>query len=126
MPTEDKRVLVVDDDPNILTFWKFTLKSLGENDPITAKSDSELKKADINFRDIKFAIVDFQFEESEVNGADIIQFLRSQGVARVYLSTGYADRDDVCRKARAMGIDGIIPKPVSKERVKEILSEFAK
>lgn len=117
-----KRILVIDDDKDILTFWKFTLKSLNEQPPITFLSASELKSADINYGNVKFAIVDFQFEASDVDGADIIAFLRQKGVNRIYLSTGYADQDDVCRKSRAMGIDGIISKPVSKEKIREILT----
>lgn len=118
-----KHILVIDDDTDILTFWKFTLKSLGEQPPITATDPGELKKLGVNSDKIKFAIVDFQFDESDVDGADIIQYLRSKGIERIYLSTGYADKEDVCRKSRAMGIDDIIPKPVSVDKIKEILAK---
>lgn len=116
------KVLVIDDDPDILVFWKNTLKSLNAPAPISALSGDDLKSKTIDYDDIKFAIVDFEFKGSEIDGAKIIQFLRSKRVSRIYLSTGYADNDDVCRKARAMGIDDIIPKPVSVEKVKKLLS----
>lgn len=118
-----KHILVIDDDPDILTFWKFTLKSLCEQPPIMAQNPDELKKIGISSDKIKFAIVDFQFDESDIDGADIIQYLRSKGIERIYLSTGHADKEDVCRKSRAMGIDDIIPKPVSIDKIKEILAK---
>lgn len=121
---QPERILVIDDDPDILTSWKFTLKSMGEAPPVTATSGLELKKTNIDFNKIKLAIVDFQFDGSDTNGADIIQFLHSKGIDRIYLSTGYADNEDVCRKSRAMGIDGIIPKPVNIDRIKEILAKY--
>lgn len=115
-----KNILIIDDDKDILVFWKFMLESLNEEPPLTFSSAALLKSADINYGNVKLAIFDFQFEASDVDGADIIAFLRQKGVNRIYLSTGYADQGDVCRKSRDMGIDGIISKPVSKEKIKEI------
>lgn len=118
-----KRILVIDDDPDVCILWKNVLKALGEEAPILVSDGNELKTMSIDYASIKFAIVDFKFEGSEFCGVEIIEYLRQKNIEKIYLSTGYADDDEVCRKARQQGITDIIAKPVSLEKVKKILGK---
>ena len=69
------------------------LKSLGEEAPISATSGENLKSMPVDYSSIDAAIVDFEFNDPDIDGSHIIEFLHHKGVQKIYLSSGYIQDD---------------------------------
>lgn len=111
----DQHVLVVDDDPGIRTQWRNILKKATGHTPIELSRGEELLKASIDYSKVLTAIVDYQFEESSLNGLDIIEYLKQKKVPKIFLCTGFYEDKDIIKRAKALGVIGIIPKPIPED-----------
>lgn len=107
------RILVADDDPEIRKQWMRIILGRGGELVYAAATaaDIELNET-LDFSRIDTAIVDYQYEGEERTGVDLIKYLKGKGVKKVYLCTGFFDDDEVRRKAYAVGVDGMLRKPL--------------
>lgn len=103
--------LVVDDDAGIRRQWIQLLKNRGIT-VVTACNGEELLSGKIDFSKIQMAIVDYHYEGSDLNGYDVIEFLKRKKIARVHLCTANHQDPELPKKAFAAGADSIIPKPI--------------
>lgn len=103
--------LVVDDDAGIRRQWIQLLKNRGVT-VVTACNGEELLSGKIDFSKIQMAIVDYHYEGSDLNGCDVVEFLKRKNIARVHLCTANHQDPGLPNKAFAAGADSIIPKPI--------------
>ena len=108
-----KPVLIVDDDASLRLQWRIFFKNKNVQ-VIEVKSGEELLSRRLDYHSFERAIVDYNYEGSALNGFDVIEFLRQKGVEQIHLCTGQYQEDEVQSRARALGLDHIIPKPLDR------------
>lgn len=89
-------VLVIDDDRGIRMSWEMMKEKLGIAKLHTYANLETLQKEPFPFRDIDIAFVDKNIEGSDYAGAQVINYLRSQGVSTIVLASG--EREEELRK----------------------------
>lgn len=107
----DEPVLIIDDDSSIITQWELHFRNKNCH-VMTARRGEDLVYHDFDYKKIKAAIVDFQYDNSQLNGFDVIRFLKKRGVARVYLCTAQGGDQGIRNQALALGAEAIITKPI--------------
>lgn len=120
-----KRVLVVDDDPNIVLSLVFLMKGAGYEVDTAANGNQALKAVDENAPDL--ILLDINLPER--NGFEVCQTLREdpqyQDIRILMLTAKWRDVDK--EKGLALGADDYITKPFSTRevsaKVAELLSE---
>lgn len=110
--TDHQDILVIDDDDNIRFQFTQALAKKGMR-VIALEKGEDLLDHRIDFKNISTAVVDFQFENSSLDGFDIIEYLTLQKVKRIHLCTGQYDDPEVSKKAKDLGVTSIISKPVT-------------
>lgn len=115
--------LVVDDDAGIRRQWIQLLKNRGIT-VVTACNGEELLSGKIDFSQIQMAIVDYHYEGSDLNGCDVIEFLKRKKIARVHLCTANHQDPGLPNKAFAAGADSIIPKPIDETVLAGLFSQL--
>lgn len=104
-------VLVIDDDLGIRMSWEMMKEKLGIAKLLTYANLETLQKEPFPFRDIDIAFVDKNIEGSDYAGAQVINYLRSQGVSTIVLASG--EREEELRKDPQFSeIDFIIDKKI--------------
>ncbi len=105
-------ILVLDDDVGMLEQWRIKL----EQHHVTALACTSYE----NFMEQKVAqgltrsaIVDYHFENSEMNGIDIIKKLKARGFENLYLCTAEYWKPSLKKEAQELGVS-ICPKPLPK------------
>jgi len=83
----------------------------GKNVVLLEKGE-ELLMRPLNLNDFATVVVDYQFENSALDGFDIVEYLKSQKVRRIHLCTGCYDNPAVIKRAQELGIVSIISKPI--------------
>lgn len=111
-----KTVLVVDDDEGIRFQWKALLKSRGFS-AIEVSSGEELLAMPIDFNALHAAIVDYQYEHSNLNGLDVVEYLRRKNLDRIFMCTANYQDEDLCRQAKNLGVRFVSGKPIRPERI---------
>lgn len=119
--SSDKKVLVMDDDEGLLVYWNLMLKDVLKNEPIQFSSPEKLLESNINVKDLDLAIVDYEFMGSEMNGIDVLTYLKEKGLNTLYLCTAYYQDDEIQKKASELGVKMIIPKPIPDDILSQIL-----
>lgn len=114
--TGQKAVLVVDDDEGIRFQWKALLKSRGFA-AIEVSSGEELLAMPIDFNALHAAIVDYQYEHSNLNGLDVVEYLRRKNLERIFMCTANYQDEDLCRQAKNLGVRFVTGKPIRPERI---------
>lgn len=107
-----KTVLIIDDDHHVRTWIAEALRAKNIT-TITLTSGDELIKSALDFKNISSAIVGYHFENSSLDGFDIIEFLQMQNVGNIYLCTGQHDDPEVIRRAGELGVVSVIGKPLT-------------
>jgi CheY-like chemotaxis protein len=101
--------------------WQIILKKRGYN-VIEARSGEELLGMRIDFETIQTAIVDYQYEDSDLNGLDVVEYLKRKNVERIYLCTANYQDKEIVQQAKALGVASIIAKPIHLKNLETILS----
>lgn len=116
-------LLIADDDDVIRWHLSFLITRNGGSVIYSAGSVEQIKNdTAINYGLIDIAIVDYDYGASRQTGIDLIAHLKKHGVRKVYLCTAFYDDDDVCREAKGVGADSIIPKPFEEEMIAALCS----
>lgn len=118
-------ILIADDDE--LMRWQLgrIVKSCGGEIVCSAESVEDVEQnRSLDFNDVDMAIVDYQFG-GEKTGIDLIRHLKSRGVARVFLCTGYYEDEQVRSEAKMAGADLVIAKPIDEKHVRGIIRHEA-
>ena len=116
-------VLIADDVAGIRQQWQKIVKERGGNVVHCAKSVEEVEGSrEIDYDRIDTAIVDYKYEGEDKTGIDLITHLKSKGVTRVYLCTGFYDDPAIRDAAHQAGADSIIPKPINESNLSDLLS----
>jgi CheY-like chemotaxis protein len=121
MPPDPKRILVVEDNPDVLLIIKTALHEKGY-DVVTADGGEDgLAKA----KEIDFDLILTDLAMPKVSGVDLISALKNApGTWRVPIVAVTAHwTDQISVSASAAGCDGFIAKPFSRE---ELLYEVEK
>jgi len=110
-PQNDFRILVVDDDPSMRALWKMLLEEQGVT-PIVCESYEDVERK-LGDEQITTAVVDYHYDNSVHNGADVIRYLKTKGLKYLYLCTAEYWKPEVKRLAEELEIK-ICPKPLPK------------
>lgn len=114
-----EQIVVIDDDPSAQLQWELILRKLGL-EPLTYESFEDYqKKSTTRPTNLKIAIVDYHFDNSELNGFEIITKLREEGYTNVMLCTGEYWKPAVREEAKKMGVP-ICSKPIPKVVVRGV------
>jgi CheY-like chemotaxis protein len=120
-PVDSKRVLIVDDEPNVTVVLAAGLEKLGQDYVIeTANSGSEaLKKVERT----PYALMITDYKMPDLNGLDLAMAVRRVSPStQVILMTAYGTaglRD----KVGNLHLDGYVDKPFSVARIREIVED---
>jgi CheY-like chemotaxis protein len=114
-------VLVVDDDPSVLATYRRLLSRCGyravaQDDPLRAlEAADEAAAADVLLLDHRMPGLD---------GLSLLEKLRERRCrARCVLVSAYVN-DDVRQRARRLGVDRVLEKPVDVGLLREVLAEL--
>ncbi|MDG5814949.1 response regulator [Chitinispirillales bacterium ANBcel5] len=119
----DKRILIVDDETAILLAFKRLLQRPGI-EVVTSESLSEAKeKIDRSFFDA--VIADLRLSGTfDQEGFEIIKFTRSKyPQSKIALITAYGS-NGIKEEAKKLGADFYFEKPVSKDKLSQILDSL--
>ncbi len=116
-----KRILVMDDEEELLVCWRVLLKEATGRVPMEIKAPEKLLESNLDPKSIDMAIVDYEFIGSDLNGLDVLEYLKRKGIKALYLCTAYYQDKDIQAKAKKIGIKGIIPKPIPDGILQKIL-----
>jgi len=115
------RVLVVDDDAITLRFFEAALRDIGAD--VTSVEDGASARAAIAKDAFDLLLIDRHLPD--MSGEMLLQALRDSGCTAPAIATS-ADVDDaVCARMLDAAFDEVIAKPISLERLREIVSRFA-
>lgn len=107
-----EQIVVIDDDPSAQLQWELILRKLGL-EPLTYESFEDFQKKAHERSPLKTAIVDYHYDNSELNGFQIIAKLKESGYTNVMLCTGEYWKPAVQQEAKKLGVP-ICPKPIPK------------
>jgi CheY-like chemotaxis protein len=113
-------VLIVDDNDGIRFQWRQLLKS-ETRDIVEARSGEELLGMKIDFSTVIAAVVDYHYEGSDLNGLDVIEYLKRKKIPRVHLCTANYGDVKIRERALALGAASVIPKPIPKIDILKIV-----
>jgi CheY-like chemotaxis protein/predicted regulator of Ras-like GTPase activity (Roadblock/LC7/MglB family) len=118
-PTQPKRVLIVDDDPNVVSVLSIVLEKLGENYVFDTASNGHEALAKVKQNDYALLITDYNMPE--INGLDLAQAVYQISVdTQVILMTGYGTnrlRETLDRFKLA----GYIDKPFTADQIRQVV-----
>ena len=119
MPDSEKIILVIDDEEGARDF----IKSFFEDREYKVVATPNGKEGIGIIQSGKVGLVLLDMRMPEMNGIDILTELKNNNIsANVYLMTG-VDEGDELDKARALGIKGIVKKPVNLTELCSIVKE---
>lgn len=114
-------ILIVDDDVSLRMQWRLFFKN--KSIPtIEVASGEELINRKLDYKNIRQAIVDYNFEGSSLNGFDVIEFLQQKGVSKIHLCTGQHAEEELQCKLRSFGTVSLIPKPIDRKICENIFA----
>ncbi len=95
-PRNDKvgyTVLVIDDDQVIRVGWELMCKKLQVETLYTFPNWESLQQENVDWKAIDLAFVDKNIENSAFDGAQVIDYLKANGVAKVVLASGESESE---------------------------------
>lgn len=118
----EQRILVVDDDRTVRTLEGIRLSRLGHE--VTTKADAHEALDTIREAPNAFDVVLIDYHMPEMNGLELAHALRDEGSeASVVLMTGLSAQISES-KARVVGIDHFLRKPVESQDLRELLARL--
>jgi len=119
MQDKQKKILVVDDDPDIVEFLQELLVQEGYSTAITDKGDYVEKLRDSGLPDL--IIIDVLL--SGKDGREIVKHLKNQEETRHIAVIMFSAHPGAEKTARAAGADDFVAKPFE---IDEVLAKIAK
>lgn len=122
-PSEStQHVLVVDDDQTVRNLEGIRLSRLGYE--VTGKADAESALEAVQENPDAFDVALIDYHMPEMNGLELVHALREHDCeAAVILMTGLSAQISEA-KARVVGIDRLLRKPVESHELKELLAQI--
>ncbi|MDO8526655.1 MAG: ATP-binding protein [Deltaproteobacteria bacterium] len=105
-------LIIIDDDSSLREQWRMLLRDKGQT-TILCESWEDFENQKITSKISNIAIVDYHFENSELNGLQVIRKLKEQGFQNLYLCTAEYWKPSVQKEAKELGVT-ICPKPLPK------------
>lgn len=117
----EKKILIIDDEPNICQLTKLNLESTGEYKVSTAFSGKEgLRKA----KKENFDLVITDFKIPDMDGGEILNRLKEMDPhLPVLLFSIYYDDPSTVAKSTIRKADGLISKPFDHKQLCEIIKD---
>ncbi|MFB6278924.1 MAG: response regulator, partial [Salinibacter sp.] len=117
-----QHILVVDDDKTVRTLEGIRLSRFGHE--VTTKADAHEALAAIQEAPNAFDVVLIDYHMPEMSGLELVHALRDEGSeASVVLMTGLSAQISES-KARVVGIDHLLRKPVESHDLRELLARL--
>lgn len=113
---EKEPVIVIDDDPSLREQWRLVLVSQ-KREVILCESYEDFERQKLSPQISKTAIIDYHFENSEMNGADIVRALLEKNFTNLYLCTAEYWKPSIQKLAKELNVQ-LCPKPLPKISVK--------
>jgi DNA-binding response OmpR family regulator len=124
--TAADRILVIDDDENIIKILSLILKQSGYVVDTAASGEEAIAKVDT--ASYRLAIIDVRLPDIECSNLLTLLYEKSHKMLKVIL-TGYPLSEDALRTI-SEGVDGYLAKPVNTEKllitVRQLLERHAK
>lgn len=122
--SQAKRLLIVDDDPDICDFVRDAAEPLGFDVTTHTKASTFMESVNEGGADV--LLIDISMPK--VDGIELLSQLAQSGTrAKIFVMSGYnpAIRDAAIRLGNARGLNmrGVIPKPVRLAVIRELLTE---
>ena len=111
-------VVVIDDDLSMLEQWRLALER-HRRTALLCSSYEDFISQNLSSKLSVTAVVDYHFENSELNGLQVIQKLKQQGFKNLYLCTAEYWKPSLRKEAEALGVK-ICPKPLPKIRLQTL------
>src|SRR3989338_4837730 len=112
----DTKILIADDDPNVLDFLKLFLKFKGYRDVRSADNGRDALEA-VKKEDLRLVLLDIMLPD--LNGVEVLrQVKEAKPDVSVIMITGYPDEEkarELLKKSRTFGSSSAIRILVSKE-----------
>ena len=108
-------IVVVDDEPSLREQWRMTLADNGVQ-ALLCESYEDVEEQKISGALSKTAVVDYHFDNSEKDGADVIKMLQGRGFKHLYLCTAEYWKPAIKRLAKDLDVT-LCPKPLPKVEV---------
>jgi two-component system sensor histidine kinase/response regulator len=114
------KILVVDDDPSVLRSYGRLLRRSGY-EAVTDDGGPGLMDRLAGHRDSDLLILDYRMPTQD--GLTVLEGLRARGpMPKTILISAYAN-EEVRRRARALGVETILEKPVDVSRLRRTIQE---
>ena len=111
----EEKILLVDDDPGILSLFSYTLKSTGYSVYAAASGAEALEILQHNNIQVMF----LDLNMPGMNGVELCRRIRQERpISIIYAVTGYTSLFELSN-CREIGFDDYFPKPVPTEIIKE-------
>jgi len=117
MTWKKSRILVVDDDPNILRIFKKVLEKEGYTVETTETGKDALKK----IRKTKFSVCLIDLKLPDMDGTELLKIPTDHETIKIIV-TGFST-EEVGKKAADYGADDFLVKPVKAEELVAIVRE---
>jgi signal transduction histidine kinase/ActR/RegA family two-component response regulator len=118
-PEQASRILLVDDDPRLLTVLSDTLESYGHAVTVAAKGEEAVEVFDPSLHDV--VITDLGMPR--MNGWEVAEHIKAKSPdTPVFLLTGWGE--SVAAHEGSQYVDRVVAKPVSAEALMEQLAEL--
>ena len=117
MTWKKSRILVVDDDPNILRTFKKVLEKEGYTVETTETGKDALKK----IRKTKFSVCLIDLKLPDMDGTELLKIPTDHETIKIIV-TGFST-EEVGKKAADYGADDFLVKPVKAEELVAIVRE---
>src|SRR5262245_29816941 len=112
-------VLIVEDEPDVLRMLQLFIGSVIKGYTIMPFSRADPALATLSEHPIALVITDYNMPGT--NGLELIQAVKGRSPATpVVLISGYA-LADLAQRARALGVNYILPKPLALEHLLEVV-----
>ncbi len=123
-PASAQHILVVDDDETVRTLENMRLSRLGHE--VVTKADAQEALAAIDDDPSAFDVVLVDYHMPDMNGLELAHALREKGCeAAVVLMTGLSAQISEA-KARVVGINHLLRKPVESADLRDLLAQLSR
>lgn len=107
-----KGILVIDDDSHVRHQFNERLTKKGIK-VIALEKGEDLLRHRLDYEKITSAIIDFNFNNSALDGFDIVEYLMTFHIKTIHLCTSQYDDPLITKKAKELGVTSIISKPLN-------------
>lgn len=107
-----KSILVIDDDSHVRHQFNERLGKKGIK-VIALEKGEDLLRHRLDYEKITSAIIDFNFNNSALDGFDIVEYLMTFHIKTIHLCTSQYDDPLIAKKAKELGVTSIISKPLN-------------